>query len=161
MDSSRTDSMFDQSETPEAPSDAFHQAMEQLGELKEYASLYVAAKADKLRLTVRKIVLYAVLGVLALVAGVAMLVMAVVQLLAGLAGVIAAGLGGRMWAGNLIVGFVLLAGIMTGAWLMVRKMLNSSRKATVDRYERRLQRQRIDYGADARQRSAEYAANNK
>jgi hypothetical protein len=161
MDPSRTQSMFDQSETPEAPADAFHEAMEHVGELKEYVSLYVAAKLDKIKVSVRRIVLYAVLGVLALVVGAAMLVMASVQLLSGLAGVIAAGLGGRMWAGNLIVGFVLLTGIMLGAWLMVRRMFNSSRKATVDRYERRLQRQRVDFGADAHQRSAEYAAEHK
>jgi len=159
MDPSRTQSMFDtQSETPEAPNEAFKVAMEHVGELKEYASLYVAAKMDSLKLSVRNLVLYAVLGVLGLVAGTALLVMAVVQLLSGLAGVIAAGLGGRMWAGNLIVGFVLLVGTFVGAWLMVRKMFNSSRKRTVERYERRLQRQRVDFGADAQQRSAEHAA---
>src|SRR3954468_10758029 len=135
MDPSRTQSMFDQSETPEAPNEAFKEAMEHVGELKEYASLYVAAKMDSLKLSVRNLVLYAMLGVLGLVAGTALLVMAVVQLLSGLAGVIAAGLGGRMWAGNLIVGFVLLVGTFVGAWLMVRKMFNSSRKRTVERYE--------------------------
>ncbi len=159
MDPSRTQSMFDEaSETPEAPAEAFKEAMEHVSELKEYASHYVSAKVDKIRLSVRNLVLYAVLGVLGLLIGAAVLVMAVVQLLSGLAGVIAAGLGGRMWAGNLIVGGVLLLGVALAAWLGVRSVFKSSRKRTVDRYERRLQRQRVDYGADARQRSAEYAA---
>ena len=162
MDPSRTQTMFDEAdETPEAPPDAFREAMERVGELKDHAALYVSAKVDSLKLSVRNIVLYAVLGVLGLLAGAALIVMAVVQLLSGLAGVIAAGLGGRMWAGNLIVGFVMLAGVALGAWLGVRKVFNSSRKRTVERYERTLQRQRVDYGADARQRSAEYAAEQK
>jgi hypothetical protein len=145
----------DESETPPPPADSFRQAMEQVGELKEYASHFLAAKIDGVKLSARKAAIYGALGVIALLAASTMLVTAVVLLLYGLAQAIAALLGGRMWAGNLIVGILVLSVTGVGAWLFVRRIFNASRKATVDRYERRLQRQRVQLGSDAAQRSAE------
>src|SRR4029450_7077437 len=54
-----------------SPREALKQASRKLGEWKESASLLVAAKVDGLKLTLRKIVFYAILGIVAAVIGVA------------------------------------------------------------------------------------------
>ncbi len=145
-------------DAPDSPAKALSEAVAQIGELKEYASHFVAAKADGIKASLRKAAVYGALGALAAVAGAAAIVTGVVLLLNGLAQAIALLLGGRMWAGNLIVGFLLICAVALGAWLGVRRFFGSSRARTVDRYERRLQQQRANFGHDARERAAEQSA---
>src|SRR5688500_16323789 len=73
-----------------APGEAFKQAAKNFAELKEYFAYYVAAKKDGIAASVRNLGLYAVLGVLGLIAGGAIVVTAAVLLLTGLAGAIGA-----------------------------------------------------------------------
>ena len=69
---------------------------------------------------------------------------------------LALSLGDRAWAGNLIVGALILGLTVGVAMFAVRKIFNVSREATVKGYERRLKQQRVTLdGHDARQRSAE------
>jgi hypothetical protein len=142
----------------EPPSEAFRDAMAQIGEAKEYLSHFVAAKVDGIKVAARSAAVWAALGVLGLLTGGAILVTAAVLLVIGMAQGVSALLKGHTWAGNLIVGFVLLALAGVGAWFGMKRLFDSSRKRTVDRYERRLQRQRVEFGHDARERSAERAA---
>jgi hypothetical protein len=141
------------------PGESFGQAMSQFAELKEYAAQYIAARADSLKLSVRKGVLFAVLGVLGLFVGGAILVTAASIFVIGIAQLIAHWLGDRAWAGNLIVGALMIGLMVGGAWFMMRRILGAGRKATVERYERRLKQQRVLLaGHDAQQRSREYDA---
>jgi hypothetical protein len=106
-------------------------------ELRRHADWYLQATADSFRLTVRQMALRGVLAVLGLVVGVAFLVTASVLTLNGLAGGIAVALDGRLWAGQLITGLVLLIGVALASWLAIRKITANSRRRTIEKYERR------------------------
>jgi len=149
----------DRATADETPREAISDAATRFAELKAYIAQYAAARADAMKLSIRKVVLLAIMGVLGLIVGGALLVTAAVIIVTGLAQLIGHLLGDRLWAGNLIVGFLMLGLVALGAWLVVRKMTNASHTATVNRYERRLKQQRVTLdGHDARQRSAEYEA---
>jgi hypothetical protein len=138
-----------------SPGDAFHAALSQIGELKEYAAHYLSARVDALKLTVRNAVLWIAVGALALLAALSVIVTAIVILCVGLAQAIAAALGGRVWAGNLIVGAVLIGGTVLGVWIGLKRLIAASRSRTMERYERKLRRERVELGHDAQERSSE------
>jgi hypothetical protein len=108
-----------------------------LAQLRQQASLYAEATADRFKLSARQAAIYAALGCLALLAGGALVVTSAVLILNGTAGGLAVLLGGRLWAGQLITGVVLLVAIAAGAWLGVRSLTGSSRRKTIEKYERR------------------------
>ena len=138
---------------------AFGRVVAQLSELRAYVAQYIAAQIDRAKISIRRLIVLAVLGVIGLLVCTAALGTLVVLLLSGLAQAIGAALGGRVWAGDLIVGGGALLLLFVSAWLGLGYLKNISRKAMVDRYERRLRRQRIELGGhDARQRSAEDAS---
>ena len=144
----------------EAPADALKEAMRSLGELREYVGYFVAAKLDGIKLTVRRVGVMAVVGVIGLLAGGAIVATAAVLFCVGLAQAVATMLAHengvpRTWLGNLIVGLLLLLVIGAGAWLMMSRLIGSSRKATVKKYELRRQRERADFGHDVLQRARE------
>jgi hypothetical protein len=144
----------------EAPADALKDAMRTLGELREYAGYFVAAKVDGIKLAIRRIGVMAAVGVFGLLAGGAIVATAAVLFCVGLAQAVAtlfAHENGvpRTWLGNLIVGLLLLLVIGGGAWFMMSRLTGSSRKATVKKYELRRQRERADFGHDVLQRAAE------
>lgn len=134
--------------------EALRQALNEVQELKQYASQYLSAQADRFRLSVRKVIVAAVLGILALLVGISVVVVAVSLMLIGLSGAIATSLGGRVWAGHLIVGGGVLLVLALGSWLGVRMFFASSRTSTIKRYESRIAHQRQSHGHDARERSA-------
>lgn len=141
----RAEQEFSQEATP--PADAFRSALHQVGELKEIAAYYIAAKADSLRLSVRTILVYAVLGVLGVFLGSAALVTAVVLLLTGLSGAIGTLFNpDRAWAGALIVSVAILALVVVGALIGIKRLTGSGRKKTVQKYESRQQDQRSRFG---------------
>ncbi|HWP40085.1 MAG TPA: hypothetical protein VNL70_04110 [Tepidisphaeraceae bacterium] len=152
----------DPADRPEQPTQAMRQAIAQLMEAREYALYFLAAKLDACKLSVRKALIWMAVGAIALLVGAAILVTASALAVLGLAHAVAILLGGqagpRLWAGNLIVGSLLIAVVALGVWLSITRLLERSRKQTVDRYERRLQRQRINFGHDVRERSAEHPA---
>ena len=142
-----------------SPAEALKNASARLGELKEYVSLLVAAKVDGVKLTLRKIVFYAILGVVAAVIGVAMLVTASVYVLSGLAGAI-----GELfpepyewWAGRLIVGILVVGGTLVGVMLLTKSLTGSSRKRTIEKYENLKRIERDVYGHDVAERAREQA----
>jgi len=137
-----------------APADEVRSAFSHFGELADYANHYFAARLDAIKLTLRNVAIFAALGIVGLIAGGALVVTAVVQLCMGLAQAVAALLGGRMWAGNLIVG-VLLLGLLAGGVMIGLKLLaKGSKKKTVAKYELRQSHQRNQYGRDAADRAA-------
>src|SRR5205814_5768981 len=114
-----------------------------------------AARVDLARLKVRQIIIYAALGVVGLIMLTALLATLVVMLCSGLAGWIGAGLGGRFWAGDLIVGGGLIAILAVGTWLVLKRMDKSRLKQAIERYEQRKREQRENFGHDAASKSAQ------
>jgi hypothetical protein len=140
--------------------DAFKDAAARVGELKEYATYFVAAKLDGLKLTLRNVVLYAALGLVGAVVGATVLVTAGVYLLSGLAGAI-----GELfpepyerWAGRLIVSLLVLGGVFGGVFFVMKRLTGSSRKRTIEKYENRKRDERALYGHDVTERAREYVA---
>jgi hypothetical protein len=107
-----------------------------LAELKTHASQYVQVIADKLRLNVQQAVVWGALGLLGSVIGAAALITATVMLKIGAGAGLGELLVDRPWAGNLIVGFVVLLGAGIACWLGIRKLTETSRRKTIDKYER-------------------------
>ncbi len=98
--------------------------------LLSYVRLLVTATLDRWKLSALMLCLYAVLGIVGVAAGVAVVVTAVVLLLVGAAHGLGAVLGGREWLGDLIVGFVLLAGLTLGISSFLERFVVASRKRT-------------------------------
>ncbi|HET6247829.1 MAG TPA: hypothetical protein VFE47_09035 [Tepidisphaeraceae bacterium] len=130
----------------ETASAAFHDAAKRLAEIREYIGYYIAVQADAARLAVRNAIFYAALGILGLFAAAAAVVAAVVLFLIGIAQVIGAALGGRVWAGELIVGVVVLAALALGAKIASSSITGSSRRKTVQKYESLQRKQRTRFG---------------
>lgn len=145
-------------DSPEAsPGESFSAAMKHLSELQAYAAQYLSVKVRSLKVSISGLVVYAALGVIGLLAGGAILVTSGALIVIGLAQALGQLLGGRMWAGNLIVGALILGACVLMVRVMVKKLFDVSRQATVNRHERTLKQQRVKlWGIDARQRSAEY-----
>jgi putative superfamily III holin-X len=137
------------------PAENFRKAMDRVGELKEYASYFVAAKLDGIKVSLRNAGIYAALGVIGAVAAATMVVVSVVLLLVGAAHALGALFGGRDWAGDLIIG-VLILGLMAVGVIVGLKMLTKSfHKTLVDKYESRQHDQRRSFGHDVEQRAKE------
>jgi hypothetical protein len=124
--------------TPQSPQGPhpLEPLLKHLAELQTHVSHYLQATADKVRLSARQAAVWAALGLAAAVVGATVLVTATVLVLYGAANGIAASLGGRLWAGQLIVGSVVLTGIALACWLGLRSFTASSRRKTIDKYER-------------------------
>ena len=137
-----------------APSDAMREAMHKFAEVRAYAQQYLTARIDQLKLTARKIAILAVLGIVGLFALGAMVIIALVLLLAGFAGAIGSALGGRMWAGDLIVGAVVLGVFAAGAYVGLGMLNKASLKSTVKKYELAQKQQRDSFGRSSRDRAA-------
>jgi len=92
--------------------EAWRLAVDQIGELKDYAAYFVSAKIDALIVTVRKIGILAALGVVGLLVLSTIVVMMAVMLCLGIAGAFEA-LTGRRWVGDLLTfgSFTLVIGV--------------------------------------------------
>jgi hypothetical protein len=108
-----------------------------LDQAREQAGRYVTAQLDRVRALVRNVVLFGVLAAAGAVIGATVLVTAAVLLCVGTADGIGELLGGRLWAGDLIVGGVVLAIIVAGGFLFVRRIVGSARRQTMQSYEKR------------------------
>jgi len=137
-----------------SPTEAFKEAGTHFNELKEYATHYVAAKADAMKASVRNLGLYAALGVVGALVGGAIVVTAGVLLMIGLAGAIGAIFEPDMpWVGHLAVGLIVLGGIGVGTMVFLKKFTAGSRERTVKKYESREQQQRVQFGHDVHERA--------
>ena len=132
------------------PTDALRDISQQLAELKSYAAYYLAAKSDSIKGSLRNVGIYAGLGIVGLIAFGSLVAMAVALLCLGIAHGIAA-LTGHGWIGDLVAG-VLLLGLIAGAVIFgLRAVTSSSRKRTIEKYEKLQQEQRLEFGSDVHQ----------
>jgi len=135
--------------------EALRSVWDRLAELRIYAGYYLTAQLDRLKLTIRQIVLLAVVGVIAAIAAAGALVAAIVLLLRGIAGGLATLCGHVPWLGDLLCGLLVLGIMAFALWYFVRSFAKASRRATVEKYEREQTRQRTDIGHDVAQRAGE------
>ena len=136
-----------------SPAEHFKQAMSRIGELKEFASYYLGAKVDGIKVSLRNVGVYAALGIVGLIAISAVVTTAVVLLLVGLA----LGIGkifdpDQPWVGGVVVGLLVLGGLAGGIIFGMKWLTNTSRRKLVQKYENRQREQRINFGEDVRGR---------
>lgn len=156
-DASDAASTSPSSRTPNGhnPADAFKDVGVKVGELKEFATYYVAAKLDALKVTGRNIGIYAALGIVGLIAGGTIISTAAVLLLVGLALAIGKPFDpDQPWVGAIVVGLLVLGGLAVSIIVFMKKLTNTSRKRVVEKYENRQRDQRINFGEDVRGRRA-------
>lgn len=138
-----------------SPADAFKDVGVKVGELKEFATYYVAAKLDAFKVAGRNIGIYAGLGIIGLIAGGTIISTAAVLLLVGLALAIGKPFNpDQPWVGAIVVGLLVLGGLAGGIIMFMKKLTNTSRKRVVEKYENRQRDQRINFGEDVRGRKA-------
>ena len=126
-----------------------------LAELKAYASYFLSAKADVAKASVRRLVMWAIMGVIGLLIVGGLLFSAVFLTLSGLAMGLGSLLGGHLWLGSLIVGLLVLGGICPAVWMGIKKLTGAWRLQMEQKYERKRDDQRSEFGRDVRHRAEE------
>jgi hypothetical protein len=124
-----------------------------IAETKEYAAYYLGARIDGIKASVRNLGVYAGLGIVGLIALSAFVTTTVVLFLVG----IALGLNRlthSWWIGPFVVGAVFLALIGGGIVFGLKALMNSFRKATVNKYEQRQNWERGQFGRTVAEQAA-------
>jgi membrane protein implicated in regulation of membrane protease activity len=98
---------------------------------------------------------WAVLGVLGVIAASSAIVTAVVLLLTGLAGGLAVAFDSALWLGQVVVGFFLLVLIAVGTWVGLRLQQRKSRQKKVQQYAERQLQQRAAFGHNVADRAVD------
>jgi hypothetical protein len=125
----------------------------QVEELQAYVRQQWAARTDRALLGLRRLVLLAVLGAVALVGLFAWIITAVVMILLGASGGLATMMGERFWLANLVVGggAMLLVGVVLA--VMYALWAAASKRRTRQKYEHRQREQRRQFGHSAHDRA--------
>jgi hypothetical protein len=145
-------SRSDTTERGPTVADSLRDSGRSLAELMQYLGHLISAKLDQLKLSVRTLVLYAILGILGIVVAATVLAVSIVLLLTGIAHGLGVALNGREWLGDLIVGIAVVAAIGLTATFFLSKFKTASRLRTERKYEDRRQQQREQFGHDVADR---------
>jgi hypothetical protein len=132
---------------------AFHDVPIFVAELKSYGRYLIGAKIDRTKAGMRQTAIYAVLGVMGLLAAAGMLFTGVFLILGGLALGLGELLGSRLWLGALIVGIATLGIIGLGMWLAIQKITKAWRLKTEQKYAGKQIEQRGKFGHDIHERA--------
>jgi membrane protein implicated in regulation of membrane protease activity len=135
--------------------EALDRLLAQAAELYAYTMHFVTAKTDGIKLSVRQVVVWTVLGILMLVAAISVIVTAIVLLLTGLAGALAVAFDSELWLGKVVIGFLLLVIIALGTLIGVRMQQRQSRHKKVQQYAERQLQQRTTFGRNVADRAAD------
>jgi hypothetical protein len=138
-----------------APADGnpFEPVLRHVAELREYFVHYWTVQKDAARATARRVLLWTILGLVAGIVALALLVSAAALALIGLSDALGVVFGERYWAGKLVVGLGVILLSFGGLGLGLYGWSRSSRKNTVQQYERRHSQQRARFGRDIHQRA--------
>ena len=134
---------------------AFHDVPIYFAELKSHAAYLLSAKVDSAKASVRRLVMFAVLGIVGLLIAGGLLVSAAFLTLSGLAMGLGHLLGGHVWLGNLIVGLLVIGGSCLVTWMGVKKLTGAWHLQTEQKYERKRNEQRGEFGRDVQQRAGQ------
>jgi hypothetical protein len=132
--------------------DALREAMQRVAELRSYFAYFATAQLDRLKLTVRNMIVLIALGVVALLAAGAVIITAVVLLIGG----IAQGIGQWLempWLGNLLTGAAVLLILTAGISFGITRLTRASRLASAKKYEAQKRQQQVNYGHDVAERA--------
>lgn len=121
-----------------------------LAEFREYATYLVSLKLDQSKLLVKKLGLFAVLGIAALAVASAMLATGAALLMIGLAGLIGY-IFDSFFLGATILGVLLFVLLGVGSWLAYRKITSGTIKTLRQKYADRRERQRQMFGHDIKE----------
>jgi membrane protein implicated in regulation of membrane protease activity len=134
---------------------ALDQLLTQAAELYAYTMHLVTAKTDSIKLSIRQVVVWTVLGILLLIAATSVIVTAIVLLLTGLAGALAVAFESELWLGKVVIGFLLLLIIAVSTLIVVRLQQRKSRHEKVQQYAERQLQQRTTFGRNVADRAAD------
>jgi membrane protein implicated in regulation of membrane protease activity len=137
--------------------EALDRLLAQAAELYAYTMHFVTAKTDGIKLSVRQVVVWTVLGILMLVAAISVIVTAIVLLLTGLAGALAIAFGSGLWLGKVVIGVLLLVIIALGTLIGVRMQQRQSRHKKVQQYAERQFQQQTTFGRNVADRATDTA----
>jgi len=151
----------DLEQTEKTMPDVPKQLLNQLRELGEYLSYFVTAKIDIAKLSLRHVVLWAVLAALGFFVVSALIAIASLLMLSGIAEGLGGLFGNRPWVGNFITGSLLLAGLGLGLYCTVVQWNRFARERTAEKYERRQARQQAQFGRHVADRAAATTAQKK
>ncbi|MBI3863348.1 MAG: hypothetical protein HY290_15770 [Planctomycetia bacterium] len=127
--------------------------LRQFRELGAYCSYYLTARADSARLGLRNALVSLTLAALAFVVVASLSVTAIWFVLNGAAEGLGVLFGNRHWAGSLLTGSLLAAGLGGGMWCIVIRLKKTARERTVAKYENRNSRQQARYGHNVADRA--------
>ncbi len=108
-----------------------------ISDAREQISRYIAAQSERVLAIARSAALFGALGIVAAVVGLTVVVTAAVLLCVGFADAIAALLGGRQWAGDILTGGIVIGTIGVVAFLVVNRTVKAARKRTVSTWAQR------------------------
>jgi uncharacterized membrane protein YccC len=120
---------------------------QRLAELREYFSYYTAARLDSLKSSVRRLVLWAVVLLIGLLAVAGFVITAVVLICNGICDALTRLLHSRS-LGEFLTGILLLLGLFAAAYFGLGAMRQFWHSQAVAKYEARRQRQREHFGHD-------------
>ena len=147
-----SDGAVEQQKSPET--EGFPQLLRQFRELVEYFSYYLSARADSAKLGLQDALLRVTLAALAFIVLASLSVGAIWFALNGTAEGLGILCGNRPWAGNLLTGSLVAAGLAGGTCGMISRFKNITREGTVAKYENRQSRQQVRYGHNVSDRAA-------
>lgn len=139
--------------TPPPEDDPVARLHLQLNELQAYLRQQWAARTDRVLLGMRRLIVLAVAGTIALLAMAAWVVTAVVLLLAGATGGLATLMHGRLWLAGLIVGGTAIGLVAVSVAAMYAAWQTASKRRTRKKYEHSQREQQRQFGRSAHERA--------
>lgn len=139
------------------PLDPLGPLLVHFAELREYLSVYVTALIDRWRIGTHDLALKAAIGTVCALTGMAALIAAAVLLVNGLATAVGILAGGRIWAGQILVGGTLIALVLGGLVIVKRVTQNAEHRSLVEKYEMRKRKERAVSGTNVSERADEPA----
>jgi len=128
--------------------------MKQVAMLREFALHYIEAQKDATKATLRRLVIKAIVGVIAAIVGGTILIASAVMIADGLAELVSLAAGGRPWVGKLAVGGGVLLALALAGWFFIWRLMRVERERIIRKYESLHHAQRAKFGADVTQRAA-------
>jgi len=149
----------DRSPPAASPATALQILLRLVRESIEYGKYYLRVKLARLQLTLATAILVIALVLAGGLAGLAMVITASVLLVRGVAELLTEFLGGHEWAGDILTGVLILAGILAGTYLGVKGATRGLRSGFAATLESLRREQRERFGTDVRERSGEDVEN--